>query len=495
MAFRIFVGAVLVDLATALTLKELELESNVPSQALLRADTDDGSEIPPPNQAEHHRPHQRRSYRKLADGHEGEVREHMETYGSLRKRLWRNRNMTHSREILQYVMSHPQAPTLPTGGCLYLPNNAAWVSFYEQIEHPYPPLFTEMIANSYYPDCNATALTGVWLPSACGSDKMWGSKGCFKVSSLGRTAGIEIYETLGHIGLPDKWAQHIQRAKPHRHRRVNRAKQNANWSFPCGTSKRLKEVPKKSKLTIPTVYVVCRVSDDDNRITRQMVEDQNTWANQAYSGASPWQRMDFDDSRPESVDMQIRFTLQDVKFVTDKRCARDGFLNMDHVQKYNLRPLKEFTVVVITDDQSGILGQSEFPQDAPESSAEQVVVVSAAGFRKFPSKYEGDVTYDEGDTVVHEVGHGLGLYHTFEGGCDGWDNGDWVDDTVSEALPHYTCASSNSCGQMASDPVHNFMDYSPDTCMMGFTEGQKRRAWCMLKEYRPTLFQSSLSLA
>merc|ERR1719253_2044487 len=191
--------------------------------------------------------------------------------------------------------------------------------------------------------------------------------------------------------------------------------------------------------------------------------------------------------------MQLRFKLVDVQFVTDKRCAQDGFLNMQHVQKYTHKPLRHFTVVIITDDQSGILGQSEFPQDAEEASPEQVVVVSAAGFRNFPSKYDGDMTYDEGDTVVHEVGHGLGLYHTFEGACDGSGPGDWVDDTPPEALPHYTCAQSKSCDCGEPDPVHNFMDYSPDKCMVGFTEGQKRRAWCMLKEYRPTLFKNSVT--
>lgn len=102
--------------------------------------------------------------------------------------------------------------------------------------------------------------------------------------------------------------------------------------------------------------------------------------------------------------------------------------------------------------------------------------------------------YDQGRTATHEVGHYLGLEHTFEGGCEEggatcYEQSDLICDTNPEANPTFGCpttAPSNmSCGVLR--PIENYMDYSDDTCMELFTVEQTRRIRCSLENWRPNL--------
>jgi len=100
-----------------------------------------------------------------------------------------------------------------------------------------------------------------------------------------------------------------------------------------------------------------------------------------------------------------------------------------------------------------------------------------------------------GRVLVHEVGHYLNLYHTFQGGCSGndtascEDEGDLVCDTPQVSSANSGCpVNINSCGTDIPDDINNFMDYTNDVCRTEFTAGQKERMFETLNLYRRKLF-------
>jgi hypothetical protein len=129
------------------------------------------------------------------------------------------------------------------------------------------------------------------------------------------------------------------------------------------------------------------------------------------------------------------------------------------------------------------------------TAQDRIVILYSAFGRPAP----GGPPYNLGRTLTHEMGHFLGMIHTFDGngvcetettpGC--YSSGDLVCDTASEEDNRFGCpedAAAVSCGSL--DPIHNYMDYTDDLCMNQFTPEQANRMRCSLMEYRGALFDS-----
>jgi hypothetical protein len=140
----------------------------------------------------------------------------------------------------------------------------------------------------------------------------------------------------------------------------------------------------------------------------------------------------------------------------------------------------------------GLLGWATFPVKNAKGSklAMDGVVILHESMPGGNADFGTDAVYNLGDTLTHEAGHWLSLYHTFQGGCS--KKGDQVADTPGEAGPNFLCDPIDSCPNdgLGPDLIHNFMDYGDDLCLDSLTAGQTARMqgnWDALRNLAPVV--------
>jgi hypothetical protein len=164
-------------------------------------------------------------------------------------------------------------------------------------------------------------------------------------------------------------------------------------------------------------------------------------------------------------------------------------------------PAEDYLNIWVTNLSSGYLGYAQFPvsslaglEDAEDNRLTDGVVIDYTVFGSIDDgAFNLNTDFNKGRTATHEVGHFLGLRHTWgddNGACGG--NGDYVDDTPDQGNSTSGCPSNPQTSCSVHKMFQNYMDYTNDVCMNLFTQEQISRMTTVLENSprRTTLMES-----
>lgn len=232
---------------------------------------------------------------------------------------------------------------------------------------------------------------------------------------------------------------------------------------------------------IPVWWHVIHRSDGVGNVSDSAIESQMAALNEDY-------RAKAGTKGANGYDVRIQFILAGIDRTVNDEWFTDSGAD-EYSYKTSLAKDPNTFLNIYTNDASGYLGYAYFPQGSAGYWWDGIVLL----WESVGGRDNGFSVYDQGRTLVHEMGHYLGLYHTFQGGCaNRYYSGDLIVDTNAEAAPNYDgSVPVSSCG--SPDPIHNYMDYVMDSYMWEFTREQSNRAVCSLVNYRPNLYTEVLA--
>ena len=215
--------------------------------------------------------------------------------------------------------------------------------------------------------------------------------------------------------------------------------------------------PVNLQVTVP-IYFHVITSGTTGNLTDRQLRDQVSQMNAAYGGSYGGAATGFS------------WTFAGVDRTNNATWYASKSGGAEHAMKTALKVPGDNVLNVWTTDGPSYLGFATFPSWYKRSPQLDGIVLD---YKSFPGGPYGS-QYSLGKTATHEVGHWLGLLHTFQGACNA--KGDYIDDTPAEATPTSGCpAGKDTCTAPGTDPIRNYMDYSYDSCYDQFTPDQADR--------------------
>lgn len=221
-------------------------------------------------------------------------------------------------------------------------------------------------------------------------------------------------------------------------------------------------------VTVPVVFHVVYATNGEGNVSTTQINQQITEMNQNFAGGESSQ----------AANTEFQFTLQAVRRHQNNAWFNDPDSASGEAAMKTATHEGDAGVLNIWSTNTGFLGYATFPEWYADDPQLDGVVI------QYGSLPGGSITnFNLGKTASHEVGHWLGLFHTFQGACS--SSNDLVADTPAQRTDTSGCpVGKDTCPAAGVDPIHNYMDYSYDSCYNQFTPGQKTRMQNQWAAYR-----------